>query len=236
MTVHRPASGASRGRRGPHGQARQTNGRIVVLASSAPQWRDIVLTILRRRLADDRKIHFPVVAREAARGATQSEGVLALTRRQFRAFEADAAFALIWSDHGMRTGLPRSAVQGLAEGMTLVIPGPAALAIDAHRLSACVSIVAVGAELDKARSSLSPRACLQRLVSPAVRARLERREPGVDPQIEIAVDANIGTSIGRLTTIIAAMGSLGGKTSVPVPTSDSLRSGGSSKCLNHDEH
>lgn len=197
----RPVGQASR--RGATGPAVTAVGRIVVLASSTPQGRDLVLVALRRRLAPNRTIEFPMLAVEAGWGGA-IDGALLLSRRQFRAFEQDGAFALVWTDHGVRMALPNTATAPLARGTILVLPGPATLAMDARRLTPNVSVVAIAAEIDRARAALTPRACLTRLASPALRDRLNALPTGPDAEVEVSHD--LGRSIDRLSATIAALG------------------------------
>jgi ribose 1,5-bisphosphokinase PhnN len=175
-----------------------------VLAASGPACRDLVLGILRRRLAGNPRITFPMLAVEAALNAGGVEASLVLTRRQFRAFEADGAFALVWRDHGVRTGLPNTFLDPLARGQTLVVPGPATLAIDARGLVGRVAVLAVGGELDRARQQLTPQACLKRLASPAVRQRLGRLK-AAEPTVAVAVSGSLGRSLDELTAAIEAL-------------------------------
>jgi ribose 1,5-bisphosphokinase PhnN len=191
-------------RRGAASSRTTAEGRIVILASSTPQGRDLVLVALRRRLAVNRAIDFPMLAVEAGWGGA-TEGALLLSRRQFRAFESDGAFALVWTDHGVRMALPHTGTAPLMRGATLVVPGPATLAIDAKSLARHVAVIAISAEIDRARAALTPRACLARLADPNLRARLVRA-PSVEPEAEVEVSRDIGRSIDRLSSTIEALG------------------------------
>lgn len=156
---------------------------------------------LRRRFASLADVRFPILAIEAP-VATMREHVLALSRRQFSAFEQDGAFALTWIDHGTRTGLARSALPPADRDVTLVLSGPPALAIDARRLASRVSVVAVGGELDRARAPLSQRACLQRLVGRKIRDRLDSRMAATEPQAEISLARDLGGTLEQLAAAI----------------------------------
>jgi ribose 1,5-bisphosphokinase PhnN len=193
-------------RRGGHGSPvpiEQTGGQFVILASARPACRDLVLQALKRRLAGEPSIRFPIVAVAAPSNApAAAHGALALSRRQFAAFEADGVFAAVWSDHGVQTGLPRSALDGLSSGATLIVSGPPALAVDLRKIAARTDVVAVHAELDRVRQPLSPRACLSRLAAGKVRDRLRRVGSGELPTAEVAVGVDLGRSLAALTTAI----------------------------------
>jgi len=198
------ASTRRRGRR-PQASGEPAGGQFVVLAASRPACRDLVLQALKRRLAGDPSIRFPIVAVAApSHTAAAAHGALALSRRQFSAFEADGVFAAVWSDHGVLTGLPRSALDALPSGATLIVSGPPSLAVDLRPFAARVAVVAVRAELDRVRQPLSPRACLSRLAAGKVRDRLRRVGAGELPAAEVAVGLDLGRSLAALQTAIMA--------------------------------
>lgn len=184
---------------------RRAPGRFIVLAASVPSCRDVVMSALRRRLSGRQQIHFPTLVIAGNRLEMMGEGLLGFTRRQFQAMEAEGAFALTWSEHGARMALPLAAVAQLEGGLTLVVPGPQSLALDLRRWTEQVDVVTLAPELDQTRTALAPKACLSRMVAPAIRPRLSSLQASRRPAVAIALHGQLGRSIEQLTSAIIAI-------------------------------
>ena len=189
-------------RSGRIGSEPAADGRVVVLVTAGPAVRDLMLTTVRRRLAGCPHIRFPTLAAEIRRSGPMRDGVLALSRTQFRDCEGDGAFAAVWSDHGVRMGLPDAALAELHSGATLVLPGPASLAMDARRWTDRVAVVGIAPELDRVRQALTPKACFSRLVAPRLRQRIGGLAGRADTHVAVALGPDIGRSIAELTAAI----------------------------------
>jgi hypothetical protein len=94
----------------------------------------------------------------------------------------------------------------LCAGATLVVPGPATLAIDARRWTDRVSVVGIASDVDRVRQRLSPKACLSRLVAPRLRRHIEGLSIAAGPEFAVSVGPDIGRSISELTAAIVAGG------------------------------
>jgi ribose 1,5-bisphosphokinase len=92
---------------------------LVLVVGPSGAGKDTLINAAKAALADDPSFAFPrrVVTREAVAALEDHDSV---TEEEFAEAEAAGAYALSWSAHGLRYGLPASLAGDLGAGRTVV--------------------------------------------------------------------------------------------------------------------
>ncbi len=147
-------------------------GCLVVVTGLQISTLDLILTAARRRIPNT-EFEFPKRITTGRSGCSDAE--LAVTRRLFRQIEQEGGFVATWQSDGQRFGLPDSLRKLLLDGRRLVVAAPAEVVDELRGIGADLRVLRLTCRLDAALASLTPRACLRRIVGSRLAERLEAR-------------------------------------------------------------
>ena len=130
-------------------------GHFVLVVGPSGAGKDSVLTLARAATRHDERIVFP--RRVITRAATGAEDHDTVSDAQFDLAVADGAFALWWSAHGHKYGIPIAAKRALRAGRTVICNvSRSVVALVRDRYSA-VSVVLITAPTDVLQQRLAAR-------------------------------------------------------------------------------
>lgn len=161
------------------------SGAFVFVVGPSGAGKDTVLTYARDRLASDDRFAF--VRRVVTRPAGHWENHDTLSDAEFSEKDADGGFALTWSAHGLRYGVPTDLMRSLRDGCIVVCNGSRAAIPDALAVFASMKIVLVTASREVRLSRLKMRGREERLEE-----RLDRLAHGDIESIADVVIDNAG--------------------------------------------
>lgn len=148
-----------------------TPGRLVLVVATGPYGPDVLLTAARRRLPDLRTFEFPKLFTTRRNGPRDAE--VSISRELFRDLEREANFLAAWTAGGHRFGLPQTVRNALMDGSTVVVSVPGHVVSDLQDMCPDLRVVRLVGSIDSARQSLTPQACLRRMMGPRLAQRLE---------------------------------------------------------------
>jgi len=158
-------------------------GCLVVVTGLQLATLDLILTAARRRMPNTEFV---------------------VTRRLFRQIEHEGGFVATWQSDGQRFGLPDSLRKLLLDGRTAVIAAPSEVVDELRGIGADLRVIRLTCRLDAALASLTPRACLRRIVGPRLARRLEARS--LAPRTDVIPYAgDIPSAIQALTDRMARL-------------------------------
>lgn len=131
-------------------------GRLVLVVGPSGAGKDTVLTGARLRLAGDPTVFFP--RRVVTRPMSEAEDHDTMTSDAFDAAIKDGSFALSWSAHGLKYGIPRAADDNIRAGHTVVCNVSRAIIASARARYAHVEAVLITASPDILAARLAGRA------------------------------------------------------------------------------
>ena len=176
-------------------------GCLVVVTGLQLATLDLILTAARRRMPNT-EFEFP--NRITTRRSSSSDAELVVTRRLFRQIEQEGGFVATWQSDGQRFGLPDSLRKLLLDGRTAVIAAPSEVVDELRGIGADLRVIRLTCRLDAALASLTPRACLRRIVGPRLARRLEARS--LAPRTDVIPYAgDIPSAIQALTDRMARL-------------------------------
>jgi phosphonate metabolism protein PhnN/1,5-bisphosphokinase (PRPP-forming) len=179
-------------------------GVLVLVVGPSGAGKDTLIGAAKAALADDRRFVFPrrVVTRQAV---TELEDHDSVNEEDFEREAAAGAFALSWSAHGLRYGLPRSIATDVAAGRVVVCNGSRAMVAEARRSIPQTRVVLVEAAPEVRAQRLGARG---RESAGEIAARLGREvaQPMADA---IRVD-NSGPLAAGVASFLAALAALAG--------------------------
>lgn len=118
-------------------------GALVLVVGPSGAGKDSILRGARERLGPSSPVIF--ARRVVTRPADGDENNEAATPEDFEAAAASKAFALDWSAHGLRYGIPWRSLQAIGDGATVIVNGSRTIAARARSLVADTRIVLVTA-------------------------------------------------------------------------------------------
>lgn len=182
-------------------------GRLILVVSPDPTALAVLLDAARRRFQPNPDVEFPVLA--CTRRGVFGGSELVLNRRQFAEISSSGGFLATWEMHGALAGLPVGARDDLDAGRAVVIGVPSEHVFDrigiAPHLRPAVRIVRVTAHTDRARATLSPKACFGRMLGPR-QSRLARAR--IQPErsdATVHLGAGIGAAVSSISEAISAV-------------------------------
>lgn len=131
-------------------------GRLVLVVGPSGAGKDTVLTGTRLRLTGDPAVFFP--RRIVTRPVSEAEDHDTLASDAFDAAIKDGSFALWWSAHGLKYGIPRAADDSIRAGHTVVCNVSRAIIASARARYAHVEAVLITASPDILAARLAGRA------------------------------------------------------------------------------
>lgn len=118
-------------------------GVLVLVVGPSGAGKDSIMRRARERLGPASGISFP--RRVVTRPADGSEDNDAVTPEGFAEAAARGDFILEWEAHGLCYGVPRHALDGLAQGRVVVVNGSRSVVGRARQIIACVRVALVTA-------------------------------------------------------------------------------------------
>ena len=150
---------------------------LVLVVGPSGAGKDTLINAAKAALAEDTSFVFPrrVVTRQAVASLEDHDSV---SEEDFAKAEAAGAYALSWSAHGLRYGLPASLSADLAAGKTVVFNASRAMVATAMERFPGTRVILVEATTDVRARRLSGRG---RETEAEVAARLTREVPAALP-------------------------------------------------------
>jgi ribose 1,5-bisphosphokinase len=176
--VTKPAAilGDASGRLGP--------GRLVLVVGPSGAGKDTLLDLVRAACADDSSVVFP--KRMVTREASSSEDNESISPADFAQAIVRGEFAVQWQAHGLYYGLPRSIIDDIRAGRTVVANVSRTVIASCREMFANVTVVSVTAPPDVLAQRLAGRA---RDSDGQLDDRLRRTVP--DAAFDVVID-NVG--------------------------------------------
>jgi ribose 1,5-bisphosphokinase len=191
--------------RTPAGDARIGPGRLVLVVGPSGAGKDTLMAGARTELADRADIVFP--QRVITRPPHPSERFMSTDETTFEAEAAAGHFALSWSAHGLRYGVPSGIDQSLRAGQTVVVNTSRSVVALARGQYRDVCVVLVTAPEGERARRLAARG---RETADGARQRLEitlATAPSCDPDIRIENVGPPDIGIAMLVRAITAQAS-----------------------------
>jgi ribose 1,5-bisphosphokinase len=172
---------------------------LVLVVGPSGAGKDTLLNAARAALANDANFVFPrrVVTRQAVAALEDHDSV---SEAEFAAAQAAGAYALSWSAHGLRYGLPARLVDDLKAGRTVVFNSSRAMVAEAQAKFPGTRVVLVEATPEVRAKRLGGRG---RETEAEIAARLAREVPAALPGA-IRVD-NSGSLESGIAAFLAAL-------------------------------
>lgn len=190
-----------------HQASPKAPGRLILVVGPDPTALAMLLDAARRRFQPNSAVEFPLLA--CTRRGLFGGSELVLNRRQFAATADSGGFLATWETQGAHAGLPVEARNALDAGRAVVIGVPSEHVFDrtgiAPHLRPAIRIVRVTAHTDLARATLSPKACLGRMLGPR-QSRLAR--PRIEPErsdASVHLGAGIGAAVSSISEAISGV-------------------------------
>jgi phosphonate metabolism protein PhnN/1,5-bisphosphokinase (PRPP-forming) len=171
-------------------------GRLVLVVGGEQPGLDALLTAARRRFAAEARVEFP--PRLVTRRRTTGDTEISTSRRVFREIEREGGLFLSWETDGVFHGYAIGVREALSAGSMVVAAAPALAVPEAVKRWPDVRVVRLTVGTDAVRLPLLPRACLARMMGPAL-CRRSRAICGQDP-----VDARVHHS-GDLSLAVRSL-------------------------------
>lgn len=174
-------------------------GRLVLVVGPSGAGKDTLIAVVRRQLADNAAFFFP--RRIITRPASAAEDNAETDEATFLAMAAAGGFALAWSAHHHRYGIPASIDRALHEGRTVVCNVSREAVPVARRRYRHVVVVEVTAPAELLRARVAMRS---RPSDGDGAARIERRPAAeAPPDLVIVNDSSVEAAGLRLLAIVA---------------------------------
>ncbi len=95
-------------------------GSLILVVGPSGVGKDALLNAARKHLVDSSVHYFPrrLITRPKSAGG---ENHIAVTLKEFKQMEINGDFALSWRAHGLAYGIPRSIVEQMAQGKTVIV-------------------------------------------------------------------------------------------------------------------
>lgn len=155
-------------------------GRLILVVGPSGAGKDTLIDIVRGACKGDDKIVFP--QRIITREASSSERNVCISATDFAAAAANNEFALHWQAHGLQYALPRSMMDDVRTGHTVVVNISRTVITRVREIYQNVTVVLVTASADILTARLSGRA---RVSDGDIGHRLNRAIESVIPDMTI---------------------------------------------------
>ena len=178
-------------------------GRLILVVGPSGAGKDTVLTLARASTRDNDRIVFP--RRVITRSADGAEDHDSLTDAEFERAVADGAFAVWWSAHGHKYGIPISADDAIKFGSTVICNVSRGVVARLRERYAAVTVVLVTAPIDVLEGRLAAR---RRSSDGDLAQRIARADAGEQIIPDVVID-NVGTpavAAGRLLHVLRGHG------------------------------
>jgi ribose 1,5-bisphosphokinase len=168
-------------------------GRVFAVVGPSGAGKDTLIASA-RAVRRDLHVVRRVITRPEEAGGEPFEGV---TPAEFAARDAAGAFVLTWEAHGLRYGIPTSALDAVSEGRDVIFNGSRAMLVEAWEVFPNQTVILVTAPIQVLAERLATRG---RETKEDIAARLARARYEVPPGIPVRVVENAD----RLEDAVAA--------------------------------
>ena len=174
-------------------------GRLLLVVGPSGAGKDSVLAGTRLRLAGDPTVHFP--RRVVTRPLSETEDHDTVASEAFDAAAGDGHFALWWSAHGLKYGIPRVTDDHIRAGRTVVCNVSRAIIADARARYSHVAAILITASPDILAARLAARA---RESDGRLEDRIKRNDAYTDFQADHVIenDGDLEQAVQALLEII----------------------------------
>jgi ribose 1,5-bisphosphokinase len=180
-----------------------TRGRIFAVVGPSGAGKDSLMAAAQLARPDLAVVRRVITRPEAAGG----EGFDGVTPQEFDTRQAAGEFALDWSAHGLRYGIPRTEVAGLAAGRDVLFNGSRAALAQARSLWPDLRVILVTAPDAVLAARLAARG---RETLDDIAERLERAAFTLPDGLDVIVVHNAGNLADGVTAFLAALQSARG--------------------------
>jgi len=175
-------------------------GRLVLVVGPSGAGKDTIIAGTRAACAGDPTVVFP--RRLITRPSTASEDHDTVSEEAFGHAVANGGFALSWSAHGHRYGIPSSIDEDLRSGRTVICNVSRTILGLARQRYAFVTVVLVTAPQETLEARLSARARTSDGSLADRMARSARLEFDADVDVEIQNAGRIAIAVRRLLNVV----------------------------------
>lgn len=179
-------------------------GRLVLVVATGQIGPDVLLTAARRRLPDLRSFEFPKLFTTRRNSSRDAE--VSVSREMFRDIERDGCFLAAWAAGGHQFGLPQSIRNALIDGSTVVVCVPGHVVADLQETCPDLRVVRLVGGSAAARQSLTPQACLRRMMGPRLAQRLENGRRLQARTEAVSCTDGVADAVRTLTDVLARIG------------------------------
>lgn len=161
-------------------------GRLILVVGPSGAGKDTLIGLAQSARAGDDRIVFP--RRVVTREASSFENNEAVSQMVFGQMLARSDFAFQWEAHGLRYGIPRSIIDDIRAGRTVIMNASRTIIDSARRSYANVRVIAVTAPADVLAQRVAARG---RASDGRIEDRLRRAIVSAEPDFTIN---NIGSA------------------------------------------
>ena len=161
-------------------------GRLILVVGPSGAGKDTLIGLAQRARAGDDRIVFP--RRVVTREASSFENNEAVSQIVFGQMLARSDFAFQWEAHGLRYGIPRSIIDDIRAGRTVIMNASRTIIDSARRSYANVRVIAVTAPADVLAQRVAARG---RASDGRIEDRLRRAIVSAEPDFTIN---NVGSA------------------------------------------
>lgn len=161
-------------------------GRLILVVGPSGAGKDTLIGLAQSARAGDDRIVFP--RRVVTREASSFENNEAVSQMVFGQMLARSDFAFQWEAHGLRYGIPRSIIDDIRAGRTVIMNASRTIIDSARRSYANVRVIAVTAPADVLAQRVAARG---RASDGRIEDRLRRAIVSAEPDFTIN---NVGSA------------------------------------------
>jgi ribose 1,5-bisphosphokinase len=179
-------------------------GHLVLLIGPSGAGKDTILSLVRVATRDDERIVIP--RRVITRAADGAEDHVSLSDAMFDRAVTDGAFAVWWSAHGNRYGIPVSAEDAIRAGRTVICNVSRTVVTSLRARYSDVTVVLVTAPTDVLKQRLAAR---QRSSDGDLAKRIARADAAaleIDPSIIVDNVEAPSVAAGKLLDMLRSHG------------------------------
>ena len=172
-------------------------GRLVAIVGPSGAGKDTLMAALAAARPDIALVR-RAITRPAEAGG---EDHIPMTEAEFDAARANGAFMVDWAAHGLRYGIPKTALDDVARGRLVVFNGSRAALAAARQVFPALEVVMITAPAPVLAARLAARG---RESLAQITARLERTRPDVPEGARVVVnDATPAEGVARLAAALS---------------------------------
>lgn len=173
-------------------------GRVFAVVGPSGAGKDTLIAAA-RAVRRDLHVVRRVITRPEEAGGEPFEGVSA---PEFDTRAARGEFVLTWEAHGLRYGIPESALTAVSEGRDVIFNGSRAMLVEAWEVFPNLTVILVTAPIQVLAERLAARG---RETTEEIAARLARARYEVPPGIPVRVVENGGRLEDAVTAFLTAL-------------------------------